>query len=528
MRTLITDLQGRSRSMFDGLSLSQKLTAIVGGIGLLVACFLLYRWASAPSYQQLYGNLAAEDAAAIVEELDAAGTPYELADGGSTIMVPSDVVYDTRISLSSAGLPTSGSTGYELLDEAGGIAQSKSQEATNYKRAIEGELAATIEAIDGVERAVVKVAIPAQDVFSDDQDKTTASVFVDTEAGTTLTNEQVTAMTTMVSSSVEGLDIKDVTVTDAQGNVLSAGGEALGGVGGNSQSEQVLAFEQRQTTAAQALLDRIVGPGNATVQTTAELNFDSTTTQSREYTVNPDLPALSESEQNETYTGAGDGTQEGIVGPDGQQEEDATGEGATNSYEKNSRTADNAVNTTETQTIVAPGSVERINLAVAVDETALAGRDLGDIEDLMVAGLGINERQGDNVSVQALAFDRSAEEAAAAELAAAEDAEAKAALYSQIKTAALILVIALILLAAWLRSRRKDKARTEATRYVVEQLRQDNTRDDSLELELQEAKALAAPKAPDPAEQARTEIAALVERQPDEVAQLLRGWLVER
>src|SRR3712207_2201138 len=133
------------------------------------------------------------------DQLNSTGVPYEIGAGGGTILVPRDQVYDTRIALSGEGLPSaSDEGGYHLLDGQS-ISTSQFQEQTSFKRAMEGELESTIEAIDGVDTAVVHLAIPAKEVFAEEQDPTTASILVDTGA-TTLDQGQVQAAVNLVSA----------------------------------------------------------------------------------------------------------------------------------------------------------------------------------------------------------------------------------------------------------------------------------------------------------------------------------------
>ena len=184
MQQRLTRYLTRARDTFAGFTAGQKAVALVGTAALLIAVFLVFRWVSAPSYAPLYSNLSGKDASAVIEELDAQGVKYEITGGGGTIMVPRADVYSTRIALSGKGLPSSSdSGGYSLLDNQG-LSTSESQEQTNFKRAMEGELSKTIEAIDGVNTAVVHLAIPKKRVFSDEQDPATASVLVDTDADT--------------------------------------------------------------------------------------------------------------------------------------------------------------------------------------------------------------------------------------------------------------------------------------------------------------------------------------------------------
>src|SRR5699024_6050059 len=136
----------------------------------------------------LFTGLSSTDAAAVVDQLKSAGVEYELQDGGTTILVPDEAVYDQRLSAAAAGLPSGGGTGYTLLDEVG-ITSSEFQQDTTYKRALEGELAATIGQMDGVEQASVKLAMPEETVFASQQGTPTASVFVSSPRGD-LSNQQ--------------------------------------------------------------------------------------------------------------------------------------------------------------------------------------------------------------------------------------------------------------------------------------------------------------------------------------------------
>jgi flagellar M-ring protein FliF len=175
----------RARSTFATVSLGQKVVIGLLLAGLLLGGFFFLRWITAPTQAPLFSNLAASDAAAIVEELNAAGVSYTLTDGGQTIMVAKDAVYDLRLQMSGQGLPAGQDTGYALLDEQG-ITTSEFQQQTTYRRALEGELSKTLEALDGVNSAIVHVALPEDEVFVTEQAEPTASVLLDLAAGTQL------------------------------------------------------------------------------------------------------------------------------------------------------------------------------------------------------------------------------------------------------------------------------------------------------------------------------------------------------
>ena len=528
MRDTIARTLGRLQTSFGSFTAGQKVVAVIGTVALALGGFMVFRWAAAPTYTPLFSNLAPADASAIVDQLNATGVPYEIGAGGGTVLVPSDQVYDTRIALSGEGLPSSeGEDGYSILD-SGSISTSQFQEQTSFKRAMEGELSATIESIDGVDTAVVHLAMPAKEVFADEQDPTTASVLVDT-GSTTLDQGQVQAVVNLVSASIDGLEPDNVTVADSTGRELTV---PTGGAAGTAQAQtqQVADFEAQRTGQVQAVLDRVFGTGNATAQVTAELNFDKQVTDTLRYFNRAETP-LSSTTEEETLTGAGAaaGDAAGVVGPEGNVEP-TPGVGAGSTYRKKVGTSDMALDQEREHVEAAPGRVEALNVGVVVDTQALKGADLTLVQDNISAALGLDPRQ-DTINVTSMAFDRSAQDAAAEELEAAQAAEKQARTVSLARNGGLVLLLVLMVLVAWLQARRKAKARAEATSYVVEQLRREALERQSAQaaLESMQAPMLALEGArTDASVQIRDEIAALVERQPEDVAALLRGWLVEK
>ena len=529
MKDNLTRSLGRVQRTFAAFTPGQKVVAIIGTGALLLAGFLVFRWVAAPSYAPLFSNLASSDASAIIQQLDSQGVSYKLSNGGNTIMVPQDQVYSTRIQLSGEGLPSASDSGYSILDNQS-LSTSQFQEQTSFKRAMEGELANTIEAIDGVDAAVVHLAMPQKQVFSDQQDPTTASVLVKTAPGSTMAPEQVQAIVNLVASSIDGLKADNVTVADSTGKVLSVPGGSEAG-SASTQNQQVVDFQNRLDGQVQSMLDRVLGPGNSAVQVTANLSFDKTVSDTTRYFGNADM-ALSATESKEvlkngTPPGVGSG---GVVGPDGQMDPGATGTtGPGSSYEKTDKTSDNAVNNTVEHREAAPGGVNSLHVGVVLDTRALKGIDPAVVQNLIGSALGIDPSRGDTIDVSSMPFDRTVEQSAAAELAASQKAEKKAQTMTMARNGGLIVLVMLVVLVAWIQARRRAKARVEATDYVVEQLRRDAA-ERAAQAELEPPAAMLALEAAeaDHANEMRDEIAALVERQPEDVAALLRGWLVER
>jgi flagellar M-ring protein FliF len=445
-------------------------------------------------------------------------------------MVPQGQVYSARIALSGKGLPSSNDGGYSLLDKTS-LSTSEFQEQTSFKRAMEGELSKTIEAIDGVDTAVVHLALPQKQVFSDQQDPATASVLIKTRIGTTLTDEQVQAIVHLVASSIDGLDPKNVTVTDATGRLLTVQDDTVAGAA-STRLQEVNDFQDQMQRRIQSVLDTVVGPGHSTVNLTADLNFDQATTKTKVYTYNPKVPPLSQTVKTEKYKGpAGslNSTVGGVVGPDGQMDTTGTTGSVGSTYENGSKTQDNAVGSTEEVRVAAPGGVKALHVGVVLDASAIGTIQPQDIRNVIAAATGINPTRGDTIDVSSMPFDHTADQAAAKELAQAAADKASAQRMTLYRDIGLGAIVALMVLLAWIRARRRNKAREEATSYVVEQLRAEAAaRAEAAELAAAQLLGeLSPPPGPNPADEIREELNALVERQPDDVAALLRGWLVE-
>ncbi len=249
---------------------------VLGGIALA-------SWLGKASYAPLFTGLAAADASSITDQLQTDGVPYQLTDGGATILVPQAQVYSERLKAASNGLPSSNEGGYSLLDKMG-VTSSEFQQDVTYKRAMEGELAKTIGAMDGVQTATVQLAIPEKSVFVSEEKDPTASVFIATENGTQLSTDQVQAIVHLTSASVEGMQTTDVSVVDAKGQTLSAVGTGATGSG----ADQAADYDAATSKKIQDLLDTTLGVGNATVVVSGTMNQESGTRTSESYTT-PDL-----------------------------------------------------------------------------------------------------------------------------------------------------------------------------------------------------------------------------------------------
>ncbi len=527
MKSALAGTLERARSAFATISLGQKVVIGLLLAGLLLGGFFFSRWITAPTQAPLFSNLAASDASAIVEELNAAGVKYTLTDGGQTIMVAKDAVYDMRLHMSGKGLPAGQDTGYALLDEQG-ITTSEFQQQVTYKRALEGELSKTLKSLDGVNGAIVSVALPEDEVFVADKSEPTASVLLDLAAGTQLSGQQVQAVTNLVSSSVVDLSPEQVTVTDTSGQVLSSPGAGITAAAGDARSQVELDYQNRLAGNAQQILDRVLGPNKAVVSVRADVDLDQRDTTSKTYTYEEGTPPVSESTSSENYTGAGGAVVGGVLGPENMPDA-ADNAGGDSNYTKESTTANNAVGETTEVVQAAPGGLNRLTVSVVMDEAVAGNLPQAQIQALVGNAVGLDQARGDAITVAAMPFDTTAADAAAADMEAAREAEDAAAMWSMIRTGGIAAGIALVVLVVWLRSRRRGEVEedyeplelTDDMLAELDRIRIASTREepviDNRALELEAAER----------QKVRNDISTMITERPDEVAAMLRGWLTE-
>jgi flagellar M-ring protein FliF len=528
---------GRMGNAVKEFTIAQRTIALIGIAVVVLGGAALATWAAKPAYTPLFSGLQASDANTIVEQLRTDGVPYELTGGGGTILVPEENVYDQRLKAAAAGLPSSETGGYSLLDDMG-VTSSEFQQSVTYKRALEGELAATIEALDGVQTASVRLAIPEETVFVSEQGEPTASVFLATESGVTLSADQVQAVVHLTSASIDSMDPKNVAVVDAKGTVLSAVG--VGATGGTDQ--QASDYEERVRTSVQTMLDRVAGPGNATVVVAADMNYESAERVEETFTTPENAPALSESTSTEQYEGSGGGAA-GVLGPDNiAVPADGGGEGT---FTSENETRNNAVNKVTENRSIPAGTINRQTVSVAVDAAAAQALDMGNVESLVATAAGINADRGDEVTVEVLPFNTAGAQEAAEALAAAEAAEEAERNAELLRTGVivagvvLILILAVLAYARW--SRKQNRAPVDLGE--LQQLRPELSAADELAAERRIAElnppTAAISVVPIPTEpvvpeltgemdRKRAEVEALADRDPEKTAEYLRNLMDDR
>lgn len=536
----VKQLLDRGLSQFRTFSLVQRVVMVGAAVGVLVLVLVFSRWSGKTDMAALYTDLPASDAASITERLSSKGVKYELADQGTTVKVPREQLYDLRLELSADGLPNGGSAGWSILDGQG-ITTSEFSQQVGYQRALEGELARTVSALDAVQTATVHLVLPERDAFVLKETKASASVLVRTHAGKSLNPSHVEAIVNLVSSSVQNLSPEAVTVADTAGNVLSAPGQsAIGGMNalGATRLEQTKAFESTLAAELETMLGPVVGIGKAVVTVNADLDFDKSTATSERFssptTDGQSLPTT-ESNRTEQYQGAIPGDA-GVLGPTTAIE----GGAGDTSYSLEETQSENAVNR-EVETVErAPGAIERLSVAVLVDEGVVDAGRVGEIENLVGAAAGVNADRGDQLVVSRMPFDTSAAEATQAELDALEAQQAREErmrLYTTIGAVVVVLAVLGLAYRGFTKSRRREDPIDLREEEEFDEAEAASVFDDEDLIDDEEVIEDPLPELPVmplPSEEdllvARVgaQVAALVEEQPDEVALLLRTWLGDR
>src|SRR6476660_8051822 len=219
--------------------------------------FLIMR-VTAPQMTPLFTDLSFEDSAAIVKDLERQGIPYELKNDNTIILVPKDRVPRLRMKLAEAGLPKGGSVGYEIFDKSDALGATSFVQNINHLRALEGELARTIRALDRVQAARVHLVLPERQLFSREKAEATASIVLKVRG--MLEPQQVRAIRHLVASAVNGLKPERVSIVDEAGRLLADGAQAENAIGATADERQA-AFERRLRDQIETIISSVVGPG---------------------------------------------------------------------------------------------------------------------------------------------------------------------------------------------------------------------------------------------------------------------------
>ena len=300
---------------FTQTPLGRNVFLMVGMAAVAAVMSVVWMWSQQPDYRVLFSNFSDRDGGSIVASLQQMNIPYKFAEGGGAILVPANQVYDARLKLASQGLPKGGSVGFELMENQK-LGVSQFLEQVNFQRALEGELARSIQAVAAVQAARVHLALPKASVFVREQQKPTASVLLNLHAGRTLDQQQVSAIVHLVASSVPDLPTGNVTVVDQTGNLLSDTAKANGAnTLDPTQLKYVQELQQSIVKRIESIISPIVGANNVRAEATADVDFSHSEQAAETYKPNqtPNAGTVRSQQSSETQS-ATNTTASGVPG----------------------------------------------------------------------------------------------------------------------------------------------------------------------------------------------------------------------
>ncbi len=395
-------------------SLGASRIVAMGAVTIALAgffAFLIMR-VTVPQMTTLFTDLTVEDSSAIMKDLERQAIPYEMRNDGAILMVPKERVTRLCMKLAESGLPKGGGVGYEIFDKSDALGATSFIQNINHLRALEGELARTIRALDRVQSARVHLVLPERPLFSRDKAEPSASIVLKMRGS--LDPAQVRAIRHLVASAVNGLKPQRVSVVDETGRLL-ADGSADQTPGGVSSDERKMGFEKRLRDQVESIVTSVVGPGRARVQLTADFDFNRITQTSDKF--DPESRVVRSSQTREEILAAGENKEAQVTVanelPGGQQRASEP-PGAAQQRDQNRKTEE-IVNyeisrTTKTE-VIEGGRLNRISVAVVVDgnyvkndkgELAYEPRgkeEIDRIAALVRTAIGFDAKRGDQVEV---------------------------------------------------------------------------------------------------------------------------------
>jgi flagellar M-ring protein FliF len=387
------------RALLANLTPRGRLVLAGSALALIALVFLGMQIAGRPSYTLINSGLDPAQTGKVTAALDAKGIAYELRNNGTALAVEKSQTAQARIALASAGLDGGAGSqpGFELFDKQK-IGSSDFQQKVTYQRALEGQIAQTINQVQGVNGAQVRLVLADDQLFSTTSTPATAAVLL-SGSSDGLDPGAVRGISQLVSSSVKGLKPANVSITDGNGELLWPRGDS-GAAGGLVSKQAIQARYEAQVEAGiNALLLRTVGPGKAEVHVSADVNANQATTDQLQYGKSTPLKATSETEKLTGGAGAG-----GPAGTTSNIPSYATAAaGSASKYDRKTATKDFGVDKLVTRTKVAPGDVKRLSVALVVDKT-VPKADLAAIRAAVSGAAGLLPSRGDTIAVSQVAF----------------------------------------------------------------------------------------------------------------------------
>ena len=410
-------------NLYKGLSLIKKII-FFALIGCAAAGLILLNVLSGPkdNYQLLFKDLAANDAGEVVTKLKELKIPYRISEGGNGILVPKEKVYEVRMTLASIGLPKGAGVGFEIFDNTR-LGMTDFTQNVNYQRALQGELARTIDQFAEVENARVHIVMAEKSLFIDQEQPASASVVLQIAPGKKLTPEQVQGIVHLVSSSVSGLKPERVTIVDNFGQMLA--GFRQSDTSPEKISANQLVFKEKvergMEERVRSMLDNALGAGKSIVRAACDLDFQQQEQTEERYLgdnqiIRSELSAKELSFTEETKPVGVPGVRTAGGRKFGDPLPDTVPR-----HEKENRTLNYEVGKLIKKTLEPVGSIKRISVAVLVDgsyrkvenaggemQTQYVPRpqeELDKLSNIIKSAVNFDANRGDVVEVVSIPFD---------------------------------------------------------------------------------------------------------------------------
>lgn len=405
----LTRIKDQIQEFWMNLERGKKITLIALIIGFLLFSLLTYFFTTRVIWSPLFTNLKLDDAGEIVEKLKESNINYQLVDSGTTILVSSDKVYETRLMMGREGLPRTGGVGFRDLFTSSNLTSTDWERQVKYNLALQEDLTHTIQSLFEVREAKVNIVAAKQSLFLDPSASSgaTAGILLDIRSGYQLSPDQVKGIVHLVSHSVEGLKPENVTVIDKHGRILSAEAVSTPYQHVSNQMATQVVFQKDLENSISSLLQQVFGIGNVVVKVAANLNFDERILEMRlfEPVVDDSGILRSISEINEQYIGTGQqssgvpGVESNVPGYVSQN-----GEGLTE-YEKSEIIKNFEINETFEKLVIAPGTIKKLSVAVVVN-SELNEEQKTRISEIISGAIGA-ESGRDEITVDGFLFDES-------------------------------------------------------------------------------------------------------------------------
>ncbi|MDQ6964391.1 MAG: flagellar basal-body MS-ring/collar protein FliF [Mariprofundales bacterium] len=421
------EITGSVTDTSQGLTLFQllliryrKLLMFVAASMMFLGFIGLMLWSGEAPYRTLYSGLDEKSAATIVEELQKEHIPYKL-EGASTITVPANKVYSARLTLAGKNLQPKSGTGYEIFDKANKFGVSDFTQKINLQRALQGELARTIEVLPQVASARIQLVMPKESAFAERDRHATASVMLQLTGSQKLSNQSVIAIQNLVASSVPDLDVKSVTIVDSSGNLLSSTEKDQPSSQGQTMQEFQAALERRMEHRITSMLEQVVGSGQAVVRVNTDI--DRKFVEQNSTSFNPDEQVI---RSQHTINESRNSNESAAIGVPGiasntpgnnnaiNGEQGGTPTGPTESAKRGENTINYEISSVSEHRVIPFGTINKISVAVIVggtvtkDEagkesfTPLDASQLSKLRTLVNSAIGFNEDRGDLVTIQSM------------------------------------------------------------------------------------------------------------------------------